>query len=103
MHEFGLGFMSTIMFHAMPPPPPLTSKKNLIYCTWTLYFNCQGGQQGLEFFQYEVERSNISFGNLLTMKSHLGYGVRDYLYYKKRCGNAVATLQEIDYDVDANE
>jgi hypothetical protein len=37
------------------------------------------------------------------MKSHLGYGVRDYLYYKKRCGNAVATLQEIDYDVDANE
>jgi len=36
------------------------------------------------------------------MKSNLGYGARDYLYYKRRCGNAVATLIEIEYDVDAN-
>jgi len=26
----------------------------------------------------------------------LGYGARDYLYYKKRCGNTVATLKEIE-------
>jgi hypothetical protein len=36
------------------------------------------------------------------MKSNLGYGARDYLYYKRRCGNAIATLNEIEYDVDAN-
>jgi hypothetical protein len=30
----------------------------------------------------------------------MGYGVRDYLYYKNK--KAVATLKEIDYDVDAN-
>ena len=36
------------------------------------------------------------------MKSGLGYASRDYLYYKKRCGNAVATLKEIQYDDDAN-
>jgi hypothetical protein len=37
------------------------------------------------------------------MKSYLGYGGKDYFYYKMRCGNAVTTLREIDYDVDANE
>lgn len=36
------------------------------------------------------------------MKSNLGYSARDYLYYKIRCGNTVATLKEIEYDVDAN-
>jgi hypothetical protein len=36
------------------------------------------------------------------MKSNLGYGARDYLYYKRRCGNAVAILNEIEYDEDAN-
>jgi hypothetical protein len=36
------------------------------------------------------------------MKSNLGYGARDYLYYKRRCGNTVATLNEIEYCEDAN-
>jgi hypothetical protein len=35
------------------------------------------------------------------MKLQLGYRVRDYLYYKRRYGNA-ATLQEIEDDIDAD-
>ncbi|PUZ66861.1 hypothetical protein GQ55_3G377500 [Panicum hallii var. hallii] len=65
-------------------------------------FHLQGAHAGQELIQYEIDWSNLTFGNLLTMKSHMGYGVRDYLYYKRRGGNAVATLKEIDYDVDAN-
>lgn len=42
------------------------------------------------------------FGNLITMKSSLGYGARDYLYYKRRSGTASATLREIEFDDDAN-
>jgi hypothetical protein len=67
---------------------------------WTLYFTCKGVPAGQEFIQYETDRSDLTFGNLLIMKSHMGYGVRDYLYYKNK--KAVATLKEIDYDVDAN-
>jgi hypothetical protein len=70
--------------------------------TWILYFTCKGALAREETIQYEIDRSDLTFGNLLTMKSHMGYGVRDYLYYKRRCGNTVATLKEIDYDVDAN-
>ncbi|KAL6631317.1 hypothetical protein ACP70R_028167 [Stipagrostis hirtigluma subsp. patula] len=46
--------------------------------------------------------SDLTFGNLITLKSQLGYGVRDYLYYKRRCGDGVATLKEIDYDIDVD-
>ncbi|PVH34802.1 hypothetical protein PAHAL_7G034700, partial [Panicum hallii] len=37
------------------------------------------------------------------MKSKLGYGSRDYMYYKQRSADdpAAATLNDIDYDVDA--
>ena len=38
--------------------------------------------------------------NLITMKSDLGFGVRDFLYYKMRSGNAVATLKNIDCETD---
>jgi hypothetical protein len=64
-------------------------------------FTCKGALGGQEFAQYTIDRDSIMFGNLITMKSNLGYGARDYLYYK-RCGNAVATLNEIEYDEDAN-
>lgn len=70
--------------------------------TWTLHFTCKGTPMGQEFNRYILDRTQLTFGNLITMKSNMGYGVRDYLYYKRRCGNAVATLKEIDYDVDAN-
>jgi hypothetical protein len=49
-----------------------------------------------------IDRDEVTFGNLITMKSNLGYGARDYLYYKRRCGNALATLNEIEYDDDTN-
>lgn len=39
---------------------------------------------------------------LLSLKEQLGYSVRDFLYYKKRCGRAVATLEPIDYSRDAD-
>ncbi|XP_021316054.1 uncharacterized protein LOC110435060 isoform X2 [Sorghum bicolor] len=70
--------------------------------TWTMSFICKGAPGGQEFAQYTIDRNSITFGNLITMKSKLGYGARDYLYYKRRCGNAIATLNEIEYDVDAN-
>lgn len=79
----------------------------IIFCdsseqTWTMSFTCKGALGGQEFAQYTIDRDSITFGNLITMKSNLGYGARDYLYYKRRCGNAVATLNEIEYDEDAN-
>jgi len=39
----------------------------------------------------------ISYVNLLSWKSQLGYGTRDYFYYKKRCGNDSATYEAIDF------
>ena len=69
--------------------------------TWTISFTCKGAPGGQQFAQYTIARDELMFGNLITMKSNLGYGTRDYFYYK-RSGNSVATLNEIEYDVDAN-
>ena len=38
--------------------------------------------------------------NLITMKSDLGFGARDFFYYKMRSGNVVATLKDIDRETD---
>ena len=66
-------------------------------------FHLPGGAEGEQFFQYEVHRSDLSYGNFATIKSNLGYGGRDYLYYKKRCdGGVVAPLEEIDPNGDAS-
>ncbi|XP_021310197.1 uncharacterized protein LOC110433011 isoform X3 [Sorghum bicolor] len=70
--------------------------------TWTMSFTCKGALGGQDFAQYTIDKDSITFGNLITMKSNLGYGARDYLYYKRRCGNTVATLNEIEYCEDAN-
>jgi len=70
--------------------------------TWTISFTCKGAPGGQQFAQYTIARDELMFGNLITMKSNLGYGTRDYLYYKRRSGNSIATLNEIEYDVDAN-
>lgn len=43
-----------------------------------------------------MDRADISFANLLTIKAVLCYGTRDYLYYKNRCGNDRATYEELD-------
>ncbi|KAL6623039.1 hypothetical protein ACP70R_032918 [Stipagrostis hirtigluma subsp. patula] len=42
-----------------------------------------------------VDPSNNSF------KEQLGYANRDYLYYRKRCGNNIATVEAIDFRADA--
>lgn len=70
--------------------------------SWILYFQLIGTKNGEEFCRLEIERKDITFGNLLTMKSRLGYSVRDFLYYKKRCGNGVATINEIQNELDAS-
>lgn len=67
-----------------------------------MFFTCNGALGGQEFATYTIPRNEVTFGNLITMKSGLGYSSRDYLYYKKRSGNAGATLREIQYDDDAN-
>ena len=66
------------------------------------FFYLQGGTRGQQFAQYTIAKDDLMFGKLITIKSNLGYGTRDYLYYKRRSGNSVATLNEIEYDVDAN-
>ena len=48
-----------------------------------------------------MDRASISYVNLLSVKSQLGYGTRDYFYYKKRCGNDSATYKAIDFMEDA--
>jgi len=60
--------------------------------SWTLYFRLIGAPPEQDIAEIELERKDLTFGNLLTMKSRLGYTMRDFLYYKKRSGNNVATL-----------
>ena len=71
--------------------------------TWTISFTCKGarGGGGQEFANYSINRDQLTCVNLLKMKLNLGYSARDFVYYKRRCGNA-ATLNEIEYDDDAN-
>ena len=46
---------------------------------------------------FKVERADIKLSTLTSLKDQLGYGLRDFLYYKKRCGRDVASLQPVDY------
>ena len=69
-----------------------------------MYVVCKGSEEGEQFVKaYRVDKSQITLGNLTTMKAKLGYGSRDYMYYKKRNpdNHAAATLNDIHYDVDA--
>lgn len=70
--------------------------------SWILYFQLIGATPRQEFAEIEIDRNDLTFGNLLTMKSRLGYSVRDFLYYKKRCGNGVAKMIEIDEELDVD-
>lgn len=70
--------------------------------SWTLYFRLIGAPPEQDIAEIELERHELTFGNLLTMKSRLGYNMRDFLYYKKRSGNNVATLCEIQTEFDAS-
>jgi hypothetical protein len=50
---------------------------------WTLASQCKGAPREKEFITVNIDRADISFYNLLCMKSKFGYAGRDYLYYKK--------------------
>ncbi|KAL6643598.1 hypothetical protein ACP70R_018364 [Stipagrostis hirtigluma subsp. patula] len=72
--------------------------------SWIVYVVCKGTEEGEQFSKaYRVDKRHITLANLTTMKSKLGYGSRDYMYYKQRSADdpAAATLHDIDYDVDA--
>ena len=51
-----------------------------------------------EIVELVCDRSYITFSNLVLLKTKLGYSVRDFLYYLKRCGNDSASLILLDYD-----
>ena len=69
--------------------------------TWTLYFTCEGAPGGQESTTLTISRAELTLSNLILMKLQLGFRVRDYLYYKRRCGNA-ATLHELEEEVHAD-
>jgi hypothetical protein len=71
--------------------------------SWTLYFDLIDAPTEKDFAEIDLDRNDITFGSLLTMKSRLGYNVRDFLYYKKRNGNNGATLHEIETELDSSE
>ena len=66
--------------------------------SWILYFQLVGATPEQEFAEVEIDRKDLTFGNLLTMKSRFGYSVRDF----ERCGNGVAKMIEIDDELDAD-
>ena len=47
---------------------------------------------------FKIDKADIKLATLIAIKDLLGYVVRDFLYYKKRCGRDVASLQAIDYN-----
>ncbi|RCV32816.1 hypothetical protein SETIT_7G033000v2 [Setaria italica] len=47
-----------------------------------------------------IDRAQLDFVSLWHFKAQLGYGAQDYYYYKKRIGNADASIQSIGYTKD---
>ena len=43
-----------------------------------------------------LDRADLSYVTLISIKTQLCYGTRDYFYYKNRCGNDRATYEELD-------
>jgi hypothetical protein len=69
---------------------------------WDVYVECKNGAKE-PLVTAPIDKGLITMRNLISWKEQLGYGVRDYMYYKKRSGNDLATLEVLDYsrDVDA--
>lgn len=68
--------------------------------TWMLYLELIQPNR-TEHIEFELPRIDLTFGNLVTMKSRLGYSVRDFLYYKERCGNGIAKHSAIENELQA--
>jgi len=64
---------------------------------WTLYIHFKNGLPNHEYIRLKLERASLNFTVLSRVKDQTRYNVRDYLYYKKRCGGDLATLEPIDY------
>jgi hypothetical protein len=47
-----------------------------------------------------LDRASISLFQLICSKTKFGYSSRDFLFYKKRCGRDIATLQSIEIEKD---
>lgn len=65
---------------------------------WRVIIDCVGAPSGHETAQFTCDRANITFFNLVCLKSKLGYCGRAFLYYKERCGRNTAALVPLDYD-----
>jgi hypothetical protein len=68
---------------------------------WTLLFECMGAPLDREFVELQLDRTYITFSNLFCLKDKFGYSVRDYLYYKKRCGRDTTSVELIDFEHEA--
>ena len=64
---------------------------------WTVIFQRKGAPFEEEFVELDCDRAYLTFYNLVLIKSRMGYSPRDFLYYKKRCANDIATLISIDF------
>ena len=64
---------------------------------WTLYVHCKNGLPDQDYVMFKLERPHIKLSTLTSLKDQLGYNARDFLYYKKRCGRDVASLQPLDF------
>jgi hypothetical protein len=68
---------------------------------WTLLFECKGAQLHREFVELQLDRAYITVSNFFCLKDKFEYSVRDYLYYKKRCGRDTASVVLIDFEHQA--
>lgn len=50
---------------------------------WTLYVHCKRGLLGREKVYFKLNRADITFATLASLKDQLGYAVRDFLYYRR--------------------
>jgi hypothetical protein len=62
------------------------------------FFHCEGAEPNKEFIEVVIDRASISLFQLLYLKAKFGYSSRDFLFYKKRCGRDVATLEAIEFE-----
>lgn len=69
---------------------------------WKLAIECNGAPAEREIVDAKTKRANLTYVTLLSLKEQLGYASRDFMYYKKRCIRALATLEPIDYSRDVD-
>ena len=63
--------------------------------------HCKGpNSKKREFTEVELDRAEMSYYNLLTLKGKLGYSTRAYMFCKKRVCSDVASLMIVDYESD---